>query len=113
MPWLTSETEAIELSDGHIRFRRSTFDRCGSYKCLGTSPKKKPHVIRASVDSERSSREELVNSINSFLLVSGLCIIEPMPDEINGVPAATLSNDTQSIGKGLGARIETCEHADS
>ena len=39
--------------------------------------------------------------------VSSFCIIEPMPDEINGVFAATSLYGSQSTAKGLGTRIET------
>ena len=34
-----------------------------------------------------------------------------MPDEINGVPAATLLYGSRSIYKGFGTRIETRGHA--
>lgn len=43
--------------------------------------------------------------------VSSFCIVEPMLDEINGVPAATFFLWVSSIGKLLGTRIKTREYA--
>lgn len=43
--------------------------------------------------------------------VSSFCTVEPMPDEINGVSAATFFLWVSRFGKFLGTRIKTREHA--
>ncbi len=76
MPLSRSETVGMDLSDGHVGFRNSTFHRCGPFTFLGTAPNKKPHVSRAWVGVE----EPILR--NRYMLPNGH-VRQPLPSALS------------------------------
>ena len=104
--------QGMELSDGHKWVsRESTYLSPLRVLQVPRNSAKQKGLTQARRGADSNGLLFRIEFHEIALSVTRFCIIEPMPDEINGVPAPTLFYGSNSIGKGLGSRIETREHA--